>query len=286
MLIARGQGSTFVELSSEGLASTPLHHPPLSDQRAIADLLDAETARIDSLIAKKRRMIELSRERYSVARFKRIQCPQGASLIPLRRLVVAAVGGAWGGEPGSDEVDVRCVRVADFDRATAHTADLIPTIRSLPTEQARRLELRVGDLLLEKSGGGDKQPVGFVAGFRGHDGPTVCSNFVARMRPAAGFAPSYLRHLFAALYDQGMSIPHIKQTTGIQNLDVRSFLQQKWRVPDLETQQGVAATLDELMRSAHKLQMMLERQIALLDEHRRALVTAAVTGHIELASAG
>ena len=33
--------------------------PPLDDQRAIADYLDAETARIDALIEKKRRMVEL-----------------------------------------------------------------------------------------------------------------------------------------------------------------------------------------------------------------------------------
>ncbi len=37
--------------------------PPLSKQRAIADYLDTETARIDALITKKRRLIDLLAER-------------------------------------------------------------------------------------------------------------------------------------------------------------------------------------------------------------------------------
>ena len=45
------------------IARLAVSRPPLTEQRAIADYLDAETARIDALIAKKRRMIELLDER-------------------------------------------------------------------------------------------------------------------------------------------------------------------------------------------------------------------------------
>ena len=43
----------------------PVLHPPLAEQRAIADYLDAETARIDALIAKKQQLIHLLEERRS-----------------------------------------------------------------------------------------------------------------------------------------------------------------------------------------------------------------------------
>ncbi len=43
-LISEGQGSTFVELSGDSLAAVPLHVPPVGQQSAIADYLDAETA--------------------------------------------------------------------------------------------------------------------------------------------------------------------------------------------------------------------------------------------------
>ena len=58
-LTAAGQGSTFVELTTEALASTQVIVPPVAAQRAIADFLDRETARIDALIEKKRRMIQV-----------------------------------------------------------------------------------------------------------------------------------------------------------------------------------------------------------------------------------
>ena len=65
-LQSRGQGSTFLELSADALASTPVIVPPLAEQRAIADYLDIETGRIDALITKKGRMIELLEERRKV----------------------------------------------------------------------------------------------------------------------------------------------------------------------------------------------------------------------------
>ncbi len=58
-LQAAGQGSTFVELSGDALSQVRVPSPPIPVQRAIADFLDTETARIDALLTKKRRMIEL-----------------------------------------------------------------------------------------------------------------------------------------------------------------------------------------------------------------------------------
>ena len=41
----------------------PIPVPPLEEQRAIADYLDRETARIDTLIEEQQRLIEMLRER-------------------------------------------------------------------------------------------------------------------------------------------------------------------------------------------------------------------------------
>lgn len=62
-LMALGAGSTFMELSSDALASVSVTLPPLDEQRRIADFLDAETARIDRLAGKQLRMIEVIEER-------------------------------------------------------------------------------------------------------------------------------------------------------------------------------------------------------------------------------
>jgi type I restriction enzyme S subunit len=50
-LVALGQGSTFMEVSSDALASFWVHVPKRPAQSAIADYLDVETARIDALLA-------------------------------------------------------------------------------------------------------------------------------------------------------------------------------------------------------------------------------------------
>ncbi len=58
-----GRGSTFMELSTDELKSLRVSHPPLSQQRAIAEYLDRETARLDALIAAKERLLELLAEK-------------------------------------------------------------------------------------------------------------------------------------------------------------------------------------------------------------------------------
>ena len=58
-----GQGSTFKELSRDGLAAVRFAIPPLDEQWAIARFLDRETARIDALIERKQRQTELLHEK-------------------------------------------------------------------------------------------------------------------------------------------------------------------------------------------------------------------------------
>jgi len=58
----RGQGTTFIELGADQLASLPVVKPPIEEQTAIADFLDRKTAEIDDLIAKKEELLRLLAE--------------------------------------------------------------------------------------------------------------------------------------------------------------------------------------------------------------------------------
>lgn len=58
-----GQGSTFKELAKTKLESIELVCPPIAEQHAIAEFLDRKTAKIDVLLAKKERLIGLLEER-------------------------------------------------------------------------------------------------------------------------------------------------------------------------------------------------------------------------------
>jgi type I restriction enzyme S subunit len=117
--------------------------------------------------------------------------------VRLKQTVVACTAGVWGEEARGDAGDVVCVRVADFDRLRLRTELPDPTLRFIPPGYRRGRMLAAGDLLLEKSGGGDGQPVGAVVLYAS-DSPAVCSNFIARMPVAQGFDPRYLCYLHAA----------------------------------------------------------------------------------------
>ncbi|WP_051540862.1 restriction endonuclease subunit S [Ahrensia sp. 13_GOM-1096m] len=58
-----GRGSTFLELSSSDLGAFKIGLPQLSEQTKIAAFLDHETAKIDGLIAKQQRLIALLEEK-------------------------------------------------------------------------------------------------------------------------------------------------------------------------------------------------------------------------------
>lgn len=162
----------------------------------------------------------------------------------LKYAVEACVNGVWGDEPNGED-DMVVVRVADFDRAKGvATLGDSPTVRAIPESARNRRVLTPGDLLIEKSGGGEQQPVGNVVLFS-DDRPAVCSNFVARMPVVADCDSRFVGYVFRALYAEGRNIPHIKQTSGIQNLDSESYLNEMAWLPVRSEQERIANFLDE-----------------------------------------
>ena len=197
---------------------------------------------------------------------------------PLDRLKWSVAGlftGAWGDEPNGVD-DLICVRVADFERARLKVIESPPTLRAIGTKERSNRLLQIGDLLIEKSGGGDNQPVGCVVDFD-HTFQAVCSNFVARMPLALGMWPRYWTYVHATLYSARLNIPAIKQTTGIQNLDTDAYFNQEVPFPPEDVQRAIADYLDRETAQIDALIAAKRRVLELLAEKRRALITSAVT---------
>lgn len=184
--------------------------------------------------------------------------------------------GAWGEEGNDDEPGVICIRAADFEGATGRLNEGSRTYRYIDEKTFQNVELGSGDLIIEKSGGGEKQLVGRTVLFEG-EGPAVCSNFLARCRVDASTDPKFGNYLMLAFYVARGTYPFIKQSTGIQNLDLPTFMGVKIELPDLDTQRRIAGFLDE--RTA-RIDALIAKKRALLDrlaEKRQALITRAVT---------
>jgi type I restriction enzyme S subunit len=193
----------------------------------------------------------------------------------IRSTIASCQNGVWGDEPDGVN-DVVCIRVADFDRVTFRVAVADPTMRSIEPGVVVARGLQVGDLLLEKSGGGENQPVGAVVLYD-HTIPAVCSNFIARVTVADGYNARFLTYLHAALYALRINTRHIKQSTGIQNLDSSSYLSEATGLPPEPEQRAMAAFLDRETAKIDGLVAKKERLIELLQERRTSLVTRAVT---------
>ena len=183
--------------------------------------------------------------------------------------------GVWGDDPDGTN-DIVCIRVADFDRSSNRIRTDKLTLRSVkPSERSGRL-LRKGDLLLEKSGGGEQQPVGALVMYN-HDFEAVCSNFVARLVVREGYDPTYLTYLHRTLYATGVNKRSIKQTTGIQNIDSSSYLSERVGIPPIEEQAAIVRYLDTADQQIRAYIGAKQKLIALLEEQRQGVIHQAVT---------
>ena len=183
--------------------------------------------------------------------------------------------GAWGDEPDGEN-DAVCIRAADFNADLGVLLDSERTLRAIDDATYRKVGLRAGDLVVEKSGGGEKQLVGRSVIYKGTE-RAVCSNFLARCRPSDLVTSEYLNYLMLGIYKVRGTYPHIKQTTGIQNLDMASFLNTRVTLPPLETQKLIVAFLDEKTAQVDGLIARKQVLLAHLVEKRQAIITQAVT---------
>ena len=201
--------------------------------------------------------------------------PTGWTVKRLKWSVEGSFNGVWGDEPDGID-DVVCLRVADFNRDNYTISTEALTLRAIEAKQLESRKLKRGDLLIEKSGGGEKQLVGCVVYFD-HEFDAVCSNFVARMPVAEGHLPRYWAYVHAGLYAGKLNYPAIKQTTGIQNLDAALYLDTLAAYPPLAEQQQIAAFLDWKTSQIDALIAKKQALLQKLKEKRLAVITQAVT---------
>lgn len=227
----------------------------LEEQRRIVDLISSIDHAIDSLDDLEERKnttaLSITSSLFSAVDF---------GDTPIRDLLETSIGGVWGGEPGTSEVDVRVYRSTDFNPDGALTIEGGVT-RSITKRQLLSRRLQAGDILLEKSGGGPNQPVGRVALVPEHAEVAVCANFVQLLRPdKSKVDPIYLWGLLWWWHATGRTQVFQRRTTGIRNLQTTAYLEQKVTLPPLEEQQKVASLLrkvDAGRRSTRELRFRL-----------------------------
>jgi type I restriction enzyme S subunit len=139
------------------------------------------------------------------------------------------------------------------------------------SKQLTKRRLEAGDIILERSGGGPKQPVGRVVYFDREDGTFSFSNFTSaiRVRDKSKFDPQFVFYRLMELYQSGQTEDIQRRTTGIRNLDFTAY-KERARFPGipLPEQKKIAHILSTVQRAIEAQ----ERIIQTTTELKKALM--------------
>lgn len=205
--------------------------------------------------------------------------PADWDVVRLKNVFFSVEAGLWGENPGGDVRDRICLRIADFDfhrRRFKHGTEY--TIRSYSKYDSERLSLKYGDIVLEKSGGGEKTPVGRTVIFDLDLKNPLFANFSVRLRVRFENDPWFVHFFLLLLYFQQVNLLYINQTTGIQNLNVSKLLStEKILLPPAGTQKRIAEFLDKKCAEIDALIAVEEKMITELKDYKQSVITEAVT---------
>lgn len=258
--------------------------PPTEVQAAIADYLGRETARIDALVAAKRRMVELLEER-AVAFIEDSALDGHWTTVALSRVVVRIEQG-WSPQcdarvPDEHEwgvLKVGCVNRGEFraDEAKALPPDLAPRTEYL---------VRNGDLLMSRANTRDL--VGSTAVVSGVRPNTLLCDKLYRIRLDQRKAnPRFVSLWLQTRAARGeLELEATGASDSMQNIGQDTVRRVPIPLPDREQQDAFVARCDRERAQIGMVVGVIQRQVSLLQERRQALVTAAVTGQLDIPEA-
>jgi type I restriction enzyme S subunit len=261
-LLSIAVGSTYDAVTSEDIGSLRVSVPVLTTQRAIADYLDAETARIDALIEKKREMVKVLDEAFESYRASEVL--QGFNPVT----GVGDIPEGW--KVMSLGVLVELQRGHDLP-SDARREGPVPVVSSGGVSGWHDSAAARGPGVVT----GRYGTVGAVYYVEGDYWPLNTTLYVKSFR---GCEPRWTFYLLATL---PLDIDAAKSAvTGINRNAVGTL---RTPVPPPHIQRRIAVRLDNFSSLVTRTVALLTSEIDLLTERRQALITAAVTGELPIA---
>ena len=291
---SRGIHSSRLRIYPTVFLNLQVPHPPLEVQRAIADFLDRETAHIDTLIEQQQRLAELAQERRSAVISHAISrgldgsaevkpsglgaaplVPEHWHVMPLRHALDYREG------PGILAMDFRdegvpLLRVSGVRSSKASLAGCNYLDPDAVTQKWAHFRVEMGDLLISASAS-----MGTVSEVSSPDvvGAVPYTGLI-RIRPGRMTA-DFIRWFMVSgeFMDQ---VESMKTGSTIQHFGPSHLAQMRVALPPADEQRLIAIFLDEETAKIDTLIAETERFVELARERRSALITAAVTGQIDV----
>jgi type I restriction enzyme S subunit len=264
-----GQGSTFKELGRDKLSAVRFLCPPSFEQSAIAAFLDRETARIDTLIEKKQLQIELLQEKRSAL----ISHAVTRGLDPNAPMKDSGI--EWLGQIPEHWKMVRFKYVLWLQRG-----------HDLPVTEFHEGEYPVcgsNGCIGYHSQFTTKGP-GVTVGRSGSVGEVnyVDTNYWAHNTAlyVKEFRQAIPRYAFYLL--KTLDVRYLSEGTAVGTLNRNYIHDVPIAIPLIAEQRAIAAFLDRETARIDALLNKVKGSIRMLREYRTALISAAVTGKIDV----
>ncbi|WP_328301280.1 restriction endonuclease subunit S [Streptomyces sp. NBC_00435] len=278
-IVARSVGVSYPAINASEIGNLPIELPSLDEQRRIGDFLDGEISRIDTLVALRARQRDVvqTRKRAHIEKLLK-ECRSGEwtrvkYLLRARPRYGVLV-------PAFVDDGVPFVRVNDLLDLPGKVSGLARIPKALSDQYARTV-VRPRDVLLSVVGTLGRAAVATDDLVGVNIARAVCS---IRLRPdvspslfVAWAGTSEFEH--QALLATGSD--SAQPTLGMEDL---SNFTVRWPA-DLRDQESLVDQAEESQRTHGELIRRTENQLALLAERRQALITAAVTGQLDVTTA-
>ena len=281
VLQAAGKGSTFMELSASDLAAHRLPSPPVDEQRSINAYLDRETARIDKLFSMQASLIERLDE-YRAALITRVvtnglppEAAEAAGLDPAPKLKDSGV--EWLGEVPEHWEIVRLGRALLLQRGLDLPGDeresgSVPVVSSAGVSGYHIEAAANGPAIVTGR-------YGSIGVFYIIEGPFWPLNTTLYSIDMFGNDVNYLYFLLTSLKPLFLANADKSAVPGVDRNDLHDI---RVALPPRKEQLAIAGYLDTAANRISALRARARLSIERLSEYRSAVISAAVTGKIDV----
>ena len=156
------------------------------------------------------------------------------------------INGLWTGKK-EPFINVAVIRNTNFSKDCQLNLENVAYI-DVEAKQFASRKLLCGDIIIEKSGGSEKQPVGRPILFNISEGDYSFSNFTStlRIKEDAKVESSFLHKCLYASYLKGETLKLQSKTTGLHNLNMKGYLRLNIPLPPKSTQLAIVSELDKI----------------------------------------
>ncbi|GAD28397.1 type I site-specific deoxyribonuclease [Photobacterium leiognathi lrivu.4.1] len=293
-------GTTRIRINLSELKKLKIPYPPLQEQTQIAAFLDHETAKIDTLIEKQQKLIELLKEKRQAVISHAVtkglnpdapmkdsgvewlgKVPEHWEISRLKHILTEPMkNGLFKKKDqfgsGSPLVNVTDLYVDGFF-INSNNLERVATTKT----ERETYKVEFGDIFFVRSSL-KLEGIGKAACFLDKDSDTVFECHIVNAKPDKNYiSPKYLtRYLNSTPANQ--EFVRRSKTTTMTTIDQMSLATISVVIPPLREQQKIDSYLDLQINNINKASINAENSITLLKERRTALISAAVTGKIDV----